>query len=1338
MAAAAAAACARPASATPDSIYSPGFVPQMGSQSFSCIAPGGHPAALASPSTLGCITQRLWQICSMPTSTAHGQRERMQLMRATHEATTSHAEALAILVVRALHEQRDAAYPLDSDRSLLLLEHRLQDFRGDDSLRVVALGKAGGIKVEDTANGLFCKASMELDRIYKGSATMAAKAAAREVSTIGHLHAAEQSRLVMVPLAWCIDVTAPMPAGRAPRVYRVQVLSHHNLSEDTIRHGSCDGGRTLHACPTLDGVVDSLALSLHLGRPEFATLPEQPLTSVHSYEQRSAEAGGLCGPADVKVYTQLLSSAMPESLGARRSHEDMEACTLLSNPLEFQCAHHTVENRRHALGPLPFDVEVHVLPCGSMMAVDLHRLGIPEATAVPTLDMRLAVVWVRRPPGATESCSQVVKLTNCARLGTVDLAKLAARQAELEDPFGVSWSELSLDCRQGREVAVSLVRRSDDGVRVLLPDPTAYWQAPYLTALLRPEAAGILRQAGKPTVSPDDALPASKVVTDSRKEATSTILGETNLHQTAGAVARSVMRLGTSGNAAFKRFRVACKACLHKAGLGLRHSWAVLSLLLPSKGASGDSDLGAAPHAEQLQQALVSMSLPSPRSPAAAALCEFLLAGQAGTDLASMDDPDADWVACALTARAVACKGPYTSTEDAEALASVLLAAPPASFSAWLKPQQVASGEGFSARVKTSGVGATRAQVGADMTGDSDDCLQASRLATLDCLHLRLLLAEDGHSEAIVHDLNQLAHVLGRLPNASCFQMRALLAALARSSLKDQPEQWTSAVETLALRLFALGKLPEAELLLDHALRAERPASGVNLQIAVLQRCKARCLLANSHIPEALRLLNHCDGLLGDVGSQGKTEQVVVMCAQASCQIKLGHFEIAKDWLNAAESKFADAQHDHPGLAWPLLELGKLHVALEEDEKAVEIFGRCERCLQQSLRKHHPRVAIAQTLKAKCLWRMGNCEDAVEAQRQAVAIQRKTLDFEDQKRKAEVAQLREWLEASGKYDAAVALLKHEHQAPGAAADDSVLSREAEEELKRVTKERDFAGVAETMLQSCRRESRLGSGQGAFEAEAVLLAMASADIRSGRSEAATRALTVFRSLQTAFATEAGSAALATMDMLSEASDERELYRLLAELQGHLATFREQHGSKHVSNTCILRSIGRLRMRLRHWPEATEALSRCRAIWSTEYPSLDEPIHVVEMFDLALLLTKQGDFSKAQTAFADCERLERRLDAHSGRLAEIGFAHAGCFFADGRVEAAKNLLEKYVKDAEAHTTPDSFLLAGAHRRLQLYCQCLGLAAEAATHAARCKELRPSGDGGAAATAASSART
>ncbi|KAA0157986.1 hypothetical protein FNF31_05625 [Cafeteria roenbergensis] len=1267
----------------------------------------------------------------------------MQEMRAIQEATTQHAKDLAVLVARALHglgPPHGTFRPCAREQ----LQKSLREERGDDSLTVVRLGAAGGVKVTDTRNGLFCKVSVDVDKIYAGSATMAAKAASRELSTIGHLHASEQSRLVMVPLAWCVDVAVRASLEVTPFVYRVLVLSHHNLSDRTIRHGSCDGGATYHVCPALDEVVTSLASALNLGVAAAQVADDSKRVTVHEYEQRLDEGVSDSHPTlSPEVCKQLLEWVDTSAPKPSERDFELEECQPLKSPLARVHATHTTRVCPQPRGPLPFDVELHALPCGSVVVVDMHRLGVPEVLPKePVPSARLAVVWTRSTGGEVAGKCDVVVLPPGSGDTHTLLAEMAVRQAGAGgDPEGTSWRTVEVGNRQCADVAATLVTRSDGGARVLLPDPAGYWRGTYLTALLRPEAAGVLRKCEVPTVAPDDALPRSTAACESLKEATKAILSDDNIRAAADTAACRLRRLGAAGRTPFERFRKEFKSCLHLHGLGLRHAWAVLSLLVrPGESSDAATAAGAGLRPDQLQQALVSASLPSPRSPAAAALADLILAGHTSDGLSTQDGGDEAWVACAVAARAIACKGAYVSPEVATTLARELTKVAPALLLKWLTEERKGAGAEVSCRVKLSGAGATRAQAGADMSEDEDSWLRALGASTLDCLNHRQHLAERGHTEAVVADLMQLSHIAGRRWSSTHYELRALLAVLARSSFKRQPAMWTAAVESLAERLLAAGEVGKAEHLVGDALSvvADPDDDAVALQVAVLKRLKAQCFLSHDSISHASTLLLDCNGLLSGPGPQVKAELAHVTCLQASCEMKQGNVETAKVWLLQAESQFAGSPHDHPGLAWPLFELGGFHAKAGFLVSAVQAFDRCERCLKLCLREHHPRVAEAQFHKAGCLWELGKRDDAVECLRQAFAIQKKVFDRTNPDRQCSLTLLCAWLKGCGRYQEAVALARGEQPDIDSEETDSEAARAHKVRLKKATGERDAAAWAEKRIKELRLSSKMCLGQGTFEAEDVLQAAATFALRSGRPDEAIRILDMVQALRDALDTEAGVAALRTLGEMSLASSSDSLDSLLPVLEAHLAAMqKERDGVDHFSQTCVLRAIAQIQLRLGRLEAAAEALASCRRAWQKEFPSLDEPVHVIEFFDHALLLVKNGDLSAANATFADCERLEQRLgDAHPGRLAEIRFAWAGCHLRRGRDDEAKELLEASVKAMEALHEPDSFWLASTYQRLEACCRRLGKLSAAAAHKARALELRPVAGGAAAASAAASA--
>ncbi|KAA0173638.1 hypothetical protein FNF27_04972 [Cafeteria roenbergensis] len=459
-----------------------------------------------------------------PTLTTHDHLERLEELAGVRQAFQRITEGAADAIARGFHEAKQRKRDGDARTLLDITLECVGRLRGGETLKVVEGGLAGGVKVADPSTGAFFKIAEEPGNLYGGSSVMADKAAKHELAMLTHLHEADAARLLTVPLASCVDVTVRDAAGRPERVYRVQGFSRHAVGGDTLRVGSSDGGRTTHVCAELDGVAEELAAGLHLS--ESCLLPIKKVFTRHEYRRvrgdRDPDGFPRLGPA---------TDALLESVGAgRHAAESSGVCAqveaehgVVLDPLRPVHAEHSATVASDAGGVpsrLPFDVELHALPWGEVVLLDTHRLCIPDVTGgVAAAGGQVAVVWaaaLRAPPGADGKGSRaaagdwslpspVLRVVGLPEGGLADaaLATLAAREAGLLTGASAPvWSAVELG-PMASCCGVAVLQSSDGAIRVLLPRPGQYWRAESLTALFRPEAAAVLREAGAEPVSPD-------------------------------------------------------------------------------------------------------------------------------------------------------------------------------------------------------------------------------------------------------------------------------------------------------------------------------------------------------------------------------------------------------------------------------------------------------------------------------------------------------------------------------------------------------------------------------------------------------------------------------------------------------------------------------------------------------------------------------------------------------------------------------------------------------------------------------------------------------------------
>ncbi|KAA0146461.1 hypothetical protein FNF29_08037 [Cafeteria roenbergensis] len=527
-------------------------------------------AGAARPETVGDKAARLR---NKPTLTAHDHLERLEELARVRRAFQRITEGAADAIARAFHDAKQRRRSGDDRPLQAITQECVGRLRGGESLRVVDVGFAGGVKVADPSRGAFFKIAEDTVGIYGGSSVMAGKAAKHELAMLTHLHEADAARLLTVPLASCVDVTVRDAAGRPERVYRVQGFSRHAVGRDTLRVGSGDGGRTTHVCAELDGVAEELAAGLHLS--ESCLLPIKKVFTRHEYRRvrgdRDPDGFSWLGPA---------TDALLESVGAgRHAAESSGVCAqveaehgVVLDPLRPVHAEHSATVARDAGGVpsrLPFDVELHALPWGEVVLLDTHRLCIPDVTGGAAAGGQVAVVWaaaLRAPSGAdgeegraaldgwtSSSSSPVLRVVGLPEGGSTDatLATLAAREAGLlTGATAPVWNAVELGPLASC-CGVAVLQSSDGAIRVLLPRPEQYWRAERLTALFRPEAAAVLREAGVEPVSPD-AVMAGGADEEGRAmgrlvAASGVLLGADNVGRAADAVQERLIECWRAG-----------------------------------------------------------------------------------------------------------------------------------------------------------------------------------------------------------------------------------------------------------------------------------------------------------------------------------------------------------------------------------------------------------------------------------------------------------------------------------------------------------------------------------------------------------------------------------------------------------------------------------------------------------------------------------------------------------------------------------------------------------------------------------------------------------------------
>ncbi|KAA0164485.1 hypothetical protein FNF31_02409 [Cafeteria roenbergensis] len=579
-------------------------------------AEGPAAAVAAHPETVGDKASRLR---NKATLTAHDHQERLEELAGVRRAFQRITEGAADAIARAFHDAKQRKRCGDDRPLQAITQECVGRLRGGESLQVVDAGIAGGVKVADPSTGAFFKIAEDTVGIYRGSSVMADKAAKHELAMLTHLHDADAARLLTVPLASCVDVTVRDAAGRPERVYRVQGFSRHAVGGRTLRVGSGDGGVTAHVCAELDGVAEELAAGLHLA-PSLKT-PSSGLFTRHEYRRvrgdRNPDGFPRLGPA---------TDALLESVGAgRHAAESSGVCAqveaehdVVLDPLRPVHAEHSKSRQRRLRGHiqrLPFDVELHALPWGEVVLLDTHRLCIPDVSGGgAATDGQIAVVWAATPGGpcgadvesgrtavdASSSSSPVLRVVGLPEGGSADaaLATLAAREAGLLTGAAAPvWSAAELGPLASC-CGVAVLQSSDGAIRVLLPRPGQFWRATYLTALFRPEAAAVLREAGAEQVSPDAVMAgggdAAGLAKGKLVAAGGALLGADNVARAADAVEERLVTCWRAGQADdVASVRRVVKAGLHTRGLGLRHAWRVLGAMLSRAGEPGAARFAA-------------------------------------------------------------------------------------------------------------------------------------------------------------------------------------------------------------------------------------------------------------------------------------------------------------------------------------------------------------------------------------------------------------------------------------------------------------------------------------------------------------------------------------------------------------------------------------------------------------------------------------------------------------------------------------------------------------------------------------------------------------------------
>jgi hypothetical protein len=494
----------------------------------------------------------------------------------------------------------------------------IRGLRADRSLELVGGGYAGGIRVWDSALGAFFKIAEDLNRLFRGSDVMAHKSSSRELAAMGFVNDVFDSMHVTAPLSASVDVTVRHgETGEVERVYRVVACNLLPLNERSLQLGSEDGGRTIHVAEGMLEPMKALASALHLAPRRLED--SQPVV-IHRacVEQRPSSPDRLSEDLRKSLKGRLEALGCGEASSGPCGRLEGELDVVV-NPFRVQTVRWEAETTRvgdaleggrwpagcvkdgHAVIPLPFDVEGHMLESGERCILDCQRLLIPECQSSAS-----ARVLVVVPHTEEEEPTIVEEGSSAMDLATETL------ESKGDAVVSVHPTEIGLTVVEGSSHTV------------IVADPREHWRSEPLTAVFPPSAGGVLRELGGAKVCPDDALGDAGASTGARRRlesATVTLLGEENVGECAFAILGAVRAGGSALNAEERRKRI--KGCLHKRGLGLRHVTNVWGAVLERS----DDDRELQREAERW---MVSACFPRAGSAGGGALERLLRGGKVG------------------------------------------------------------------------------------------------------------------------------------------------------------------------------------------------------------------------------------------------------------------------------------------------------------------------------------------------------------------------------------------------------------------------------------------------------------------------------------------------------------------------------------------------------------------------------------------------------------------------------------------------------------------------------------------------------------------------------------
>jgi len=889
----------------------------------------------------------------------------------------------AKLIARAYHQARQLG---DGTGAQEALTAAIAELRPDGTLRLVAGGIAGGVKVVDSRDEAFFKISEDQLGIYRGSPVMAGKPAKHELSAVSQLHEVLDGAHLTVPLVSCVDVT--VRDSPASRVYRVQAFSALEISDSTLRSGSDDGGRSTHVCAAMMGPLESVATAFHLAPGRFTKGLDA--VTVHSYELELAaerDAGLLAdaGPAlRAELDTLGVAIGASDTSGpCSRLQAQIEATTGLTVVLDPLRGVSSRYSRGQASGVglpaalagrdghvptvLPFDVEGHILPSGERCIADTHRLCIPEMNIQEGRSGGIAVV-MRGGGGATEVAT--------VQLGDNDAALTADARTALSAAAAAGvGGEPAATVRHMPGTGCVLV--SWEGVKhvVVVAHPSMYWKAAHLTALFPPTAGRVLAAAGAARVNPDALLRGGDLAP--LRHAALELLSAGNLGRAAAAVRWHVMQREEACSADVASLRGAVKAGLHEHGLGLRHTsmvWRHVAAA-PSGCESPADKAQAGSMTGSLEEcAYVCSCLPRPGSSAGLAL-EQLMLGRGESAAA----PDVKWLAACLAGRASAVKGlGLDVAQRAEAAQLVLRSASVGRVvRSWLLLQRRAASS-----VKTSGIGGERqSRFSYTESGAAFEALAAgASMSLLAELGQRQLCGSGPGEVAVLTRLQQLVH--RELDSAE-------QGLLASCRLVAQSGFGYHSLARLGDLLFRSGRLAGA---LD-----------AHLQCLLIQRI----VLGDDHPNVALTLSNigSCRSRMGDYSAALENYEEALEISSAAfgdhhpsvattwynvgtCNLRMGRFPAALEALEralAAQTAVLDDDHPNVGMSWS--SIGACKTSMGDFPGALEAFERALGIQRATLGDEHAEVGLTLNNRGQCRASMGEHEAAMEDLERALATQ---------------------------------------------------------------------------------------------------------------------------------------------------------------------------------------------------------------------------------------------------------------------------------------------------------------------------------------------------------------